>query len=72
MSIGQVTITYKAKKQVGSSLVDVLVNGGNTVTGTGATKSVAEAAIQTTLDNAISAAQGNVTDLQDASAAFNS
>lgn len=33
MSIGQVTITYKAKKTVGATLVDVLINNSNTVTG---------------------------------------
>ena len=43
MSIGQVTITYTAKKTVNNTLVPVVIGSSTLVTGTGATKSVAEA-----------------------------
>ena len=72
MSIGQVTITYTAKKTVNNTLVPVVIGSSTLVTGTGATKSVAEASIQSQIDAAVGNAQGNLTDLQDASAAFNS
>jgi hypothetical protein len=74
MPIQNVTVTFRATK-VGGGDVQWKPNASTTlttITATGATKSVAEAAIAQTIADSIAFAQGNVQDLQDGSAAFNS
>lgn len=75
MTIAKVTLTYKAQKQgPNNTLVDINfgLNGGTalTLTGVGATKAAAEAAIKTQIDAAAAGAQAAAQDLLDAAADF--